>query len=288
MPHSRIARNEAFRKWREQAAASTIIDESRKWFYERVVDSSVNPFNRNFAERFPLLEGEKLAVFFTSSADEFESFWNEWTTLGWSDQYESFYAIAAHLKSRGYRLVLRLHPHLSSKSTPSVLEDFRQALRLGTDHGVELVAPGSKVSTYDLVSKADVVIVSQSTVGLEALHLGKKVIATANCFYDICEDVLLFKKISSFNEIEAHLVVQNRDPNFSVEYVTFEISKDFQRISVFVGDSTINEKLKSFFYFRNFLYFTTIFLSEFLDNLIIQFLIRNRLRVFEKKGLRIH
>jgi hypothetical protein len=287
-PHSRVARNEAFSHWRERGEASSAIDVSTKWFRDRTVSSNSNVFNRRFSETFPKVGNQKLAVFFTSSADEYESFWREWTLLGWESQYESFYEIAAYLKKNGFRLALRLHPILLNKSTPNVRSEFFEAIRLATDFCVELILPGSKVSSYDLISKANLVVVSQSTVGLEALQLGKKVVATANCFFEECEDVLLFEKNANFEELLTHMSSDAKDSNFSKDFVNFDFSSDFQRQSVFIGPSTLSEKLASIFYFRNFVYFSSLFLSEVLDKLFVPIVIWKRLRFLRQRRLRVH
>jgi hypothetical protein len=266
-PHSRIARAEAFNKWRVRTVSKPKLETATRWFIERSKDSSANVFNVGFTDSFPKFKNEKLAVFFTSSSDEFESFWREWTTFEWSSQYESFDAIASHLK-KTYRLVIRIHPNLMNKSTPDVSSEFYQALRLAIDHGVELVLPDSNISTYDLISKSDLVIVSQSTVGLEALNMGKRVVATANCFFDACEDLLLFKKTSNVKSIDSHALGKPMDPQFAREFVLFELDSDYEGKSIPVGESTFLEKLFSLSYPRNSIYFLSWCLSSTIDRLL--------------------
>ena len=148
------------------------------------LESRQNPHtNTNeFAGRFkPLGEmraGHFDAVFFTSSADEFIGMGPSWNSA-WPSQYHAFRKVMQRMRDVGLeRFALRFHPNMLNKSSVSFDAELREAAVQLSDFGVQVYGPESDVSSYDLVKASDRVIVSGSTLAMEATHLGVPVWCT--------------------------------------------------------------------------------------------------------------
>lgn len=182
---------------------------ANSWFSElSIPNSETNKFTKRFApprekpaltERNPAL---KNAVVFTSSSDEFVGLGEYWPRTGWNGQYESFSHVSKILEGRGYSLTLRIHPNFQNKSLKTMLEDYSNLRRLVQECRITVIGPESSVNSYDLVESAEIVVVSSSTIGLEALHRHKKVIVTENSNYDLLPGVLKINPGTEQKEIE--------------------------------------------------------------------------------------
>ncbi len=103
-------------------------------------------------------------VIFNSSEDEFAAIGDEYTNPIYANQAEAIRRIAADLsKSGDISVYLRMHPNMAELADNSVSE----LLALPADL-IEVIPPGSTISTYALMQKADVVISFGSTTGIEA------------------------------------------------------------------------------------------------------------------------
>jgi CDP-glycerol glycerophosphotransferase (TagB/SpsB family) len=113
-----------------------------------------------------------------------------WSIDSWSHQFEAFDAMMTLLERRGVGLVLRLHPNLGSKSRAYFQREVADALDLQSRHpALVLHWHNSSVNSYDLVRHADYVIVERSTIGLEAILMGKPVWVTQASQWDQVADV---------------------------------------------------------------------------------------------------
>jgi hypothetical protein len=133
---------------------------------------------------------QSLALFATSSADETSSLDLDWNQASWGSQYDAFSAVWGQLKDVGLTPVLRVHPNLLNKnprSTRREIQEIKKFRRLNPDFLI--VWPASPVSTYRLISYSKVVVVDNSTVGLEASLEEIPVICTNSTSYDLIADI---------------------------------------------------------------------------------------------------
>lgn len=129
----------------------------------------------------------KLAIF-TSSQDELWSLGPQWEGHTWEDQYDAF---DAYLSRFGERLsaVLRVHPNLANKHPRMTKREVQRIAWLANRHpDLEIVDHLSSQSSYEILSWSDAVLVSSSTIGLEAVGSGRPVINSFASYYDLfCE-----------------------------------------------------------------------------------------------------
>lgn len=132
-----------------------------------------------------------LALFATSSADETESLDLNWNEAIWLDQYDAFGHIWQALSDRALTPVLRVHPNLLNKGPRAALREMSRIRQFQRENPqFKIVWPSSPVSTYRLISSSEVVIVENSTVGVEASAQGLPVICANSCDYDVIADVI--------------------------------------------------------------------------------------------------
>jgi hypothetical protein len=126
---------------------------------------------------------EIIATYFASSDDEFIALDDETFPEGpFGSQLESlslFQRLA--LKSVGH-LIIRLHPNMRNNKGP-YMDVWKQQLSLPNPK-VTFLEPDSDVSSYELLDLSDIVIVYNSTIGIEAVAAGKPVIQLGYSFYD--------------------------------------------------------------------------------------------------------
>ena len=156
-----------------------------KWFTDRQTHADAN--NAIFVEHQEqghlgdLPAADQLVVFFSSSGDEIaelELDWNEYL----ESQENALRLLADACRDRpGTSLVVRTHPHMGLKPT----DDRDRWIA-----AVEAVAPDahfdpfSKVDSYELMRRADVVFTYGSTSGVEAAFIGQPVVVMGPSAYD--------------------------------------------------------------------------------------------------------
>lgn len=205
---------------------------ARDWYLDRESNTSIsNPFSSNFivseAKERPLSDTSKQCVIFTSSDDEFRTMGSSWSRLGWTDQYESFGHVSQTLTGLGYRVTLRVHPNLSTKSTRTIKSEYKSLLTL-LKYGVsEVLGPQSPTNSYRLMKDADVVVVSVSTTGLEAIYRRRKVIATANNHFDLLGECLVYSASSDSSEISSYLDADELNGESALHWVANQRLQDY-------------------------------------------------------------
>ena len=131
-----------------------------------------------------------LALFATSSSDETDSTDLEWGSSRWKSQYHAFGAIWNAIRNRELTPVLRVHPNMLNKNPRAASEEIRTIKKFSQENPeFHIVWPASRTSTYELLSFAKLVIVENSTVGIEASLQGTPVICTQSASYDLIADV---------------------------------------------------------------------------------------------------
>lgn len=126
---------------------------------------------------------------FTSSMEEYWSLGPQWRS-GWKNQWDAFSAIINHPRFKDYEVVVRLHPNLGNKEKRHYRRELEAAIRLRNSRdSVHLVPNYEPVNSYMLVSSCDVVLVWNSTIGLESNLLGVPSISTCPSKYDLLVNV---------------------------------------------------------------------------------------------------
>jgi len=129
----------------------------------------------------------RVVVYFSSSDDEFVGARDAYVrdSYAWTSQSEALQVLAQEVDQAGHSLVIRVHPHLSKKHAIdraywNHLQWFDEELR----SRVVLVPSSSKMSSYELIDLADLVVCYGSTVGIEAAYWQRPVLLLGNSFYD--------------------------------------------------------------------------------------------------------
>ena len=164
------------------------------WLGRRMAtDSEVNVYSKGWKEQEQRETKESaapIAVFFSSSVDEFASYGSSWQNHDWSDQYAAFDAILARLSPRGIPCVLRVHPNLINKGREYFRREVTRISELQSRYPhLRVHWHTDDINSYALVEQADYVFVGRSTLGLEASCLGKSVWVTTSARYDQTADV---------------------------------------------------------------------------------------------------
>jgi len=186
-------------------------------------NKGVNLFGSLWAESRDTWKGprDSLALFATSSQDEMASLDLTWNEASWESQFQAFLAVWGKLKSKNLTPVLRIHPNLLNKSPISAHREIKEIRRFESENPeFYIIWPASDVSTYDLISYSDVVVVESSTVGVEASAEGVPVICTNSCAYDIAADVVTVHGPEDLGKIDA--MPKNPDPRGAQRFIAFE------------------------------------------------------------------
>lgn len=123
---------------------------------------------------------KKNVVIFNSSEDEFRSLDNSWKMDLYPGQNEATQRIFDELSTyEDIAVYLRVHPNLKKLQTSNVegIQDLK------TYENSQVIPADSRVSTYDLIQNADIVLVFGSSVGLEATYLRKPALLLGKAFY---------------------------------------------------------------------------------------------------------
>ncbi len=204
-----------------------------EWLSQRMkLGSRINIFSKMWVEPAKLIppldkeSGTKSAVLFTSSADEFSSYGERWSTQKWSNQFEAFALILELLGKKGIRSTLRIHPNLVNKSRHYVKREIRYVRQLKRKFpGLRIITPTDSANSYSLLVESDYIIVGRSTLGLEASLMGKCVWTTTPARYDEIADVRKIHQVSDATEENLDLWPAN--PRGAQDFVAYWVSQDY-------------------------------------------------------------
>jgi fructose-specific component phosphotransferase system IIB-like protein len=202
------------------------------WLAERSRPrSDVNQFSRAWdssarSSQVGKANDSELAVFFTSSADEFTALGPEWDLQEWRDQYEAFDSVLSHFETRGVDCLLRVHPNLANKSPRHFWSEVQKIRNLSHRHPyLQIIWPHQALNSYELVAQADFIIVARSTIGLEASLMGKCVWTTTPARYDQVADIRPVWSESAVNT--ENLSAWNANPLGAARWVAHLVLSDF-------------------------------------------------------------
>jgi len=162
-------------------------------------------FRANFTEKFSSGHGftsRKIAAFFPSSDREFAIFpefiFRE--SFGGS-QPEAFLAFCKIAQDKKYLVIVRTHPpnSMDSMKTQDEFADVEDEIwrNLCKKSGAEFIESRSKISSYDLIEKADLCATYASSISIECILAKKPILILGES--EISHSV---PEICAFNEVE--------------------------------------------------------------------------------------
>ncbi len=183
----------------------------QEWMNGRSSNKSVsNIYSRFFHEEGPTAPAErerrnhKVIGLFTSSQDEFAALGPEWHLQAWSDQWAAFDHVLSHLEQSDFAFYLRVHPNFATKSHASYKREHRSIKELQRKHpSLKVIWHDEQVSSYAMLHQTHVVIVWDSTIGLEASGRGVPVWELAASYYDLYADVRQWFDSSADPDVDA-------------------------------------------------------------------------------------
>jgi hypothetical protein len=123
-----------------------------------------------------------------------------WNIDSWDTQFHAFDVMMAELETRGFELILRVHPNLVVKSRTYFLRTVEEIRDLQRKHpSLEVHWHNSARNSYDLAQSAEVVIAERSTIALEANLMGKPVWVNQAAQWDQVADIRQVLKPSDIN-----------------------------------------------------------------------------------------
>jgi len=214
-------------------------------------------------------------VFFNSSEDEFSALGKEFDQYSlFPSQLEGIESIINFFqKDDKYHFYLRVHPNLRNVQFSYHTELY---LLPNKYKNITVIPAADSVSTYDLMDKADKIIVFGSTMGAEASYWGLPVILLAGSFYyfsDICYIPNTIEELRS--QIESPLPPKNKENAIRYGYYLLD-DKVLARESEYMHFSPKLVRLfgKSFYVFP--------YLSILHSSLLMKFFITFFLKFFKK------
>lgn len=160
------------------------------WLRKR--QTPINPYFRDDA--MPDVHIENLSVvIFPSSPDEYFTL-VDWSRRGFSNQFVAFQAWLEENLATIETVVFRIHPNSLRKPVRSAIGELKESWKIrvflrSKGIGARILSGASKANSYLLANKANHVLVSASTMGLEAAIMQKKVWCVWDAAYDNCLEV---------------------------------------------------------------------------------------------------
>ncbi len=147
---------------------------------------------------------QKKIIFFSSSEDEFESLGDKWYQGKEKlTQFQIIENIFQFAKINNYKLFIRIHPNFKTSSN-RVKKKWNKFLKKFNSKNIKIISHDSKISSYGIINRMDLVVVYGSTIGIEAAYLGKAVIVTGPSYYSninakiyVIDNLVALKKLMS-------------------------------------------------------------------------------------------
>ena len=116
---------------------------------------------------------KKIITIYPSSDDEYKFIGKEWDGIVPHSQIEEISALIANISDSEFQVIIKMHPN-QAKTAGNVLQQYYELQSTFCNAVVE--APESKVDSYELLFKSDIVVNFASTIGVEANYFGKVVV----------------------------------------------------------------------------------------------------------------
>lgn len=191
--------------------SSSLGDEDKLlWGQEWLADRSsaqINSFAKFWSPGIgvvhePLPKPNPLLAVFPSSSDEVGSI-DKAELRQLDTQSSSMRKVISRAHQIGYNVTVRLHPNLLTKPRREFSREIKVFSKIARDFpGVRILKPDSRVSSYELISKSDIVYVHGSSIGVEASALGKPVLTSQRTDYSQVTDVIELLSDSDLSVLE--------------------------------------------------------------------------------------
>jgi len=189
--HSSEYRSEVMSQHSHDVDYKVLENVGTHWMSNRKLGVSQN-FSSKMSRRYSFDNNNKrkIIVFFHSSEDELVT-----TDLSKSPWVNQFHAIKVLrdivVRNNDWKLVIRVHPNLSTKSTREIRKwnSFADDISM---ESVEFIPYNSRINSYDLLECASIIVTFGSTIGVEAVLAGKISLLMSNAFHEpmgICRTV---------------------------------------------------------------------------------------------------
>ena len=211
MPHNKeLIQKEMIENWDNITNKSQAKEIAIKWFNDRRsgIDTDWFSYSKNQIKNLlPEIDSSKKTVtYFHSSDDEYAAIGDQFLWKGWKDQYDAVVNLIKVVdSSNSINLIIRLHPHMVKKS---LTENFKWKSRQKYSSKIIVIDPESKIDSYALVEKSDIIVSSGSKIGIESVYLNKPSILLGPSPYDSLD---LTYSANSIEEL-ADLLNQNLKP----------------------------------------------------------------------------
>lgn len=189
IPHMIEAKTEFINKlWEDKSVSYKEKEILGRLFYERRRNSEVAGDNMIFTKRQKdgLLPDNwnstiRNIVFYISSEDEFAAVWDDMCAGKiFESQIDALHYIAELFKNRkDFNFYIRIHPNLLKIEYNYHLDLYR----FNEYDNFFVIPADSPISSYSLLDAAEKIIVSGSTIGIEAVYWGKPVILLSPADY---------------------------------------------------------------------------------------------------------
>lgn len=149
---------------------------------ERLLVQSSKEYD--FSQQFELESHHgKLASFFPTTETEFPVFSDFYTTSTFqASQQNAFKAFAKVAKDFDFDVIVRAHPQNSDFLNVEKSEDAIWR-RLCSETGAEFISASSRINSYDLVNKSDLCVTYCSSLGIEAVLMGRPLLVLGESDY---------------------------------------------------------------------------------------------------------
>lgn len=130
-------------------------------------------------------------LFLYSSEDEFAALGESWKRF-FSSQEEVCVFVKKNFP--GWNIAVRFHPNQAGipKNT------LKEKISLLKQNGIRVFEPKSEISSYELLSNAKVIVTFGSTIAIEAVYQGRKVVQVDKYLYS---DLRIISQANSYTEL---------------------------------------------------------------------------------------
>jgi hypothetical protein len=203
---------------RQAWESSTLLLEERvstanEWFERRAAGeaTSWHSFTRDQAPaQLPECWNSKqhnIAIF-TTSEYEFAAISDEWNNPLFASNAEAVLHVIKECRQLvGVTVYVRMHPNLAGLANAAT-----EQLRALAGENVHIIEPESKISTYALAEQASKVVVTGSSVGIEAAVHGRPVILVGRCYYESLGAVHAPRSEEELHDLLADRALGGLDP----------------------------------------------------------------------------
>ena len=228
LPHSIKYRTKLIQEYWHRNDRDSLVRKAELFFENKRKGRTTNDKVFTGRQRKGLLKDKylnntKVIAIFNSSDDEIKSIGDEWHLSNQYNQSDIVYELVARSKNQKLMFLLRMHPNLGEVKAPWV-KGWDRLKGLGNCIFIE---PNSKVSSYDVLDVANVVVVFGSTMGVEAAFSGKPVILFGNAFY---QDLGFCYRASNLAELVGYcsqnlVAIESEGPEM---YASFLMSSGYE------------------------------------------------------------